>query len=83
MVAAVGVIVGSTRPACNGKPIAAWIYQLAQQRTVSGDYTYELVDLAQWNLPLFDEPGKFVVPVHCTAVGPLLHDASACRHTST
>lgn len=61
MVAAVGVIIGSTRPACNGKPIAAWIYQLAQQRLSSGHCTYELVDLAQWNLPMFDEPGKSVI----------------------
>lgn len=56
----VAIIIGSTRPACNGKPIADWIHNLVIQQSSgssSGSCSYELVDLSQWNLPLFDEPG--------------------------
>ena len=56
----VGIIIGSTRPNCVGKHIASWVYQLLRQQGVgsaSVDTAYTLVDLAEWDLPLFDEPG--------------------------
>ena len=53
----IGIIIGSTRPKCNGKPIAAWIHKTILQHSPSGRCSYEIVDLAHWNLPLFDEPG--------------------------
>ena len=47
------VVVGSTRPGRVGLAIAQWFFALAQER---GDFSVELVDLAEINLPLFDEP---------------------------
>ncbi len=66
---AIGIIIGSTRPACNGKPIASWVHEIVLQHSAgssSNSCSYELVDLSQWNLPLFDEPGVPArnAPVH-------------------
>ena len=47
------IIVGSTRPGRAGIAIAEWFYALAAERE---DFEVELVDLAEVNLPLFDEP---------------------------
>lgn len=47
------VIVGSTRPGRAGFPIARWFYDLASARD---DFRVELVDLAEVNLPMYDEP---------------------------
>jgi NAD(P)H-dependent FMN reductase len=49
----VGIILGSTRPGRKGEQVAKWVYELAQQRK---DAEYELVDIADFNLPLLDEP---------------------------
>ncbi|WP_150309099.1 NADPH-dependent FMN reductase [Planctomonas psychrotolerans] len=48
----IGIILGSTRPGRNGKAVADWVLQHAQERT---DAEYELVDLLDFNLPLLDE----------------------------
>lgn len=48
----IAVIVGSTRPGRNGEQVARWVLEHARQRT---DATYELVDLAEVDLPLLDE----------------------------
>src|SRR5947207_6616974 len=48
-----GIILGSTRPGRNGEAVAKWVYEVASQR---GDAEYELVDLAEYNLPHLDEP---------------------------
>lgn len=66
---AIGIIIGSTRPACNGRPIASWVHKTVLQHSASSSSnscSYELVDLSQWNLPLFDEPGVPArnAPVH-------------------
>ena len=55
----IGVIMGSTRPNCNCKPITSWVHQLIQQqpRCTGIAQRYEVVDLSLWNLPLFNEPG--------------------------
>jgi NAD(P)H-dependent FMN reductase len=49
----IAIILGSTRPQRNGEAVARWVHQLAQKR---GDAQYELIDLAEVNLPLLDEP---------------------------
>ena len=49
----IGIIVGSTRPGRNGAAVAKWVHDIAAQR---GDAQYELVDIADYNLPLLDEP---------------------------
>jgi NAD(P)H-dependent FMN reductase len=47
------VIIGSTRPGRVGPAVADWIAGLAKQQ---GDFDVEVTDLAELNLPLFDEP---------------------------
>ncbi|HVB51644.1 MAG TPA: NAD(P)H-dependent oxidoreductase [Acidimicrobiales bacterium] len=54
------VIIGSTRPGRAGEPIARWFYDLA---VAHGGFDVELVDLAEVNLPIYDEP---VQPVRRT-----------------
>ena len=49
----VGIILGSTRPGRIGEAVAKWVYENASKRT---DAEYELVDIADYNLPLLDEP---------------------------
>lgn len=51
--AKIGIILGSTRPGRNGEAVAKWVEKLAQKRS---DATFELVDIADYNLPLLDEP---------------------------
>jgi NAD(P)H-dependent FMN reductase len=49
----IGIILGTTRPGRNGEAVARWVLQHAQAR---GDAEYTLVDLAEFDLPLLDEP---------------------------
>lgn len=49
----IAIILGSTRPGRNGKQVADWVFEQAQQRT---DAEFELVDLLDYPLPLLDEP---------------------------
>ncbi len=49
----IGIIVGSTRPGRNGEAVARWVHELASQRT---DAEFEVVDVADFDLPLLDEP---------------------------
>ncbi|MGH9478595.1 MAG: NADPH-dependent FMN reductase [Terriglobales bacterium] len=49
----IGIVTGSTRPGRNNKAVAEWVLQAAQAR---GDAEYELVDIADYGLPLLDEP---------------------------
>jgi len=49
----IAIILGSTRPGRNGEAVARWVYDLAKKR---GDAQFELVDIAEYNLPLLDEP---------------------------
>ena len=64
----VAIILGSTRPGRNGEAVAKWAYEIARKRS---DAQFELVDLKDFNLPLFDEPG------------PLLMGRYAHQHTRT
>lgn len=47
------VIIASTRPGRAGPSIAAWFHELAKQH---GKFEPVLVDLADFDLPVFDEP---------------------------
>lgn len=49
----IGIIIGSTRPGRNGEAVARWVYEHARKRT---DAEFELVDLKDFNLPVYDEP---------------------------
>jgi NAD(P)H-dependent FMN reductase len=49
----IAIIVGSTRPGRRGRVIGEWAYEIARKR---GDAEFELVDLADFHLPLLDEP---------------------------
>jgi len=48
------VIIASTRPGRVGPGIAQWFYDVAVK---DGGFDVELVDLADFNLPVFNEPG--------------------------
>jgi NAD(P)H-dependent FMN reductase len=47
------VILGSTRPGRIGEAVAKWAFENAKKH---GNAEYELVDIADYNLPLLDEP---------------------------
>ncbi|PZQ89074.1 MAG: NADPH-dependent FMN reductase [Leifsonia xyli] len=49
----IGIIIGSTRPTRVGNQVAEWIATHANRL---GDAHYEIVDLAEIDLPLLDEP---------------------------
>lgn len=49
----IAIIIGSTRPGRVGESVANWVYELAKQRN---DAEFEIVDIADFNLPLLDEP---------------------------
>jgi NAD(P)H-dependent FMN reductase len=48
----IAIILGSTRPGRNGEAVANWVYDIAKQRS---DAEYELVDIAEFDLPHLDE----------------------------
>lgn len=50
----VGIIIGSTRPGRIGEQVAQWILGEVSQ---TPGLRFNLIDLAVWNLPLFNEPG--------------------------
>jgi NAD(P)H-dependent FMN reductase len=49
----VQLIIGSTRPGRVGPQIANWMVENLNNET---DITYEIVDIADWKLPILDEP---------------------------
>ena len=49
----IAILTGSTRPGRVNEAVARWVYNIAKQRT---DAEFELVDIAEYNLPLLDEP---------------------------
>src|SRR5271165_5908786 len=48
-----GIIVASTRPTRVGHLIGQWVHERAVEH---GEFDIELLDLAKFNLPLYDEP---------------------------
>ena len=49
----IAVIVGSTRPGRSSAAVASWVQNIASRRR---DADFELVDIAEYDLPLLDEP---------------------------
>ena len=49
----IAIVTGSTRPGRNNESVANWVYRVAKERK---DASFELVDIASYNLPLLDEP---------------------------
>ena len=49
----VAIVTGSTRPGRHNEAVSHWVYGLAKERK---DAEFELVDIADYNLPLLDEP---------------------------
>ena len=49
----IAIIIGSTRPGRKGEAVGKWTYDIARKRN---DAEFELVDVADFNLPLLDEP---------------------------
>lgn len=49
----IAVVIASSRPNRVGPAVAAWVMEATAQR---GDATYELIDLAEQDLPNLDEP---------------------------
>ena len=49
----IGIVTGSTRPGRANLAVAQWVLGIAQQREGA---EFELVDIAEYQLPLFDEP---------------------------
>jgi NAD(P)H-dependent FMN reductase len=52
-VVTIAVVVGSTRPGRRSKQVADWVFARATSR---GGADFEILDLADYNLPLLDEP---------------------------
>jgi NAD(P)H-dependent FMN reductase len=50
----IAIVTGSTRPGRNNIAVARWVLGLAAARR---DADFELVDIADYRLPLLDEPG--------------------------
>jgi NAD(P)H-dependent FMN reductase len=60
----IAIITGSTRPGRNNEAVARWVYDIAKKRK---DAQFELVDIADYDLPLLDEPvppaqGRYTQP---------------------
>jgi NAD(P)H-dependent FMN reductase len=51
--ARIAIIIGSTRPGRKAAAVADWVHDIASSRD---DATFELVDLADYELPVLDEP---------------------------
>jgi hypothetical protein len=51
-----------------GPKVAEWVESVIDRRSEKGDTIYELVDVAEFKLPVFDEP---VLPAMVHAIGML------------
>jgi NAD(P)H-dependent FMN reductase len=49
----IAIIIGSTRPGRKCEAVSQWVYDLASKRM---DADFELVDIAEFELPFLDEP---------------------------
>ena len=54
----IGIITGTTRPGRRNLQVAQWVYDRALKR--NDDAEYELVDIADYNLPVLNEAGPAV-----------------------
>jgi NAD(P)H-dependent FMN reductase len=49
----IAIVTGSTRPGRNNEGVSNWVYSIAKERK---DADFELVDIANYDLPFLDEP---------------------------
>lgn len=49
----IGIITGSTRPGRVNRQVAEWVHEQASERA---EAEFELIDIADYDLPLLDEP---------------------------
>lgn len=49
----IGIVLGSTRPGRKSEVVGQWVLEHARSRS---DAEFEIVDIAQYQLPLLDEP---------------------------
>ena len=49
----IAIVIGSTRPGGKAKTVGEWAYAIARRRD---DADFEVLDVADFNLPLLDEP---------------------------
>ena len=49
----IAIVVGTTRPGRKAEAVARWVHEIAVKRK---DAEFELVDIADYHLPLLDEP---------------------------
>ena len=49
----IAIVTGSTRPGRNNEAVARWVHSVSKDRQ---DAEFELVDIADYKLPLLDEP---------------------------
>ncbi|SFS52839.1 NAD(P)H-dependent oxidoreductase [Paenibacillus sp. 453mf] len=49
----IAIVTGSTRPGRVNVDVAKWVYNLTKERK---DAEFEIVDIADYNLPMLDEP---------------------------
>jgi NAD(P)H-dependent FMN reductase len=49
----VAIIIGSTRPGRKAEAVARWVHDIAARRS---DASFDIVDIADFDLPLLDEP---------------------------
>ena len=50
----IAIVTGSTRPGRNNPAVAQWVHDIARAQN-RADAEFELVDIADYKLPLFDE----------------------------
>ncbi|MEM0129083.1 MAG: NAD(P)H-dependent oxidoreductase [Thermoplasmata archaeon] len=50
----IGIVLGSTRPGRNAEAVGRWVLHHAQSRADGSEY--RLIDIADYHLPLLDEP---------------------------
>ncbi|MBR3214881.1 MAG: NAD(P)H-dependent oxidoreductase, partial [Exiguobacterium sp.] len=51
----IGIVLGSTREGRVSPQVGEWVKELADKR---GDANYEVIDIADYNLPLLGEAGQ-------------------------
>jgi NAD(P)H-dependent FMN reductase len=57
----IGILVGSTRPRRRAELVARWVHEVAVRHATDTDVTFEVVDLADFALPLLDEPAPAAI----------------------
>ncbi|KAL7946268.1 flavoprotein-like protein [Trichoderma barbatum] len=73
MASKVAIIITSTRNPRIGPQVASLVHTILKPIAASSSTTLSIVDVATFNLPIFDEP---IVPANVPARGSFIHDHS-------